>query len=95
MTTLFYNIKELFQVRENNNTILKGDEMKDFPSIKNAFLLIENDLIVDYGSMENPPTKFDESVDVSGKMILPTYIDSHTHIVYAGNREQEFVDRIF
>lgn len=94
MTTLFYNIKELFQVRENNNTILKGDEMKDFPSIKNAFLLIENDLIVDYGSMENAPTKFDESVDVSGKMILPTYIDSHTHIVYAGNREQEFVDRI-
>lgn len=94
MKTLFYNIKELFQVRENNTAILKGAEMKELPSIKNAFLLIENDRIIDYGSMENVPELFDESVDVSGKMILPTYIDSHTHIVYAGNREQEFVDRI-
>ncbi|MEG1022234.1 MAG: imidazolonepropionase, partial [Myroides sp.] len=94
MKTLFYNIKELFQVRENNQSILKGSEMKELPSIKNAFLVVENDLIADYGSMENAPTDFDESVDVSGKMIMPSYIDSHTHIVYAGNREQEFVDRI-
>src|SRR5690606_36518336 len=94
MKTLFYNIKELFQVRENNQSILKGSEMKELHSIKNAFLVIENDLIADYGSMENAPTSFDESVDVSGKMIMPSYIDSHTHIVYAGNREQEFVDRI-
>lgn len=94
MKTLFYNIKELFQVRENNTQILKGSEMKELPSIKNAFLLIEDDLITDYGTMENVPTVFDKSVDVSGKMIMPSYIDSHTHIVYAGNREQEFVDRI-
>ena len=94
MKTLFYNIKELFQVRENNTQILKGSEMKELPSIKNAFLLIEDDLITDYGTMENAPTVFDKSVDVSGKMIMPSYIDSHTHIVYAGNREQEFVDRI-
>src|SRR5690606_41766771 len=94
MKTLFYNIKELFQVRENNQSILKGSEMKELPSIKNAFLVVENDLITDYGSMENAPVDFDESVDVSGKMIIPSYIDSHTHIVYAGNREQEFVDRI-
>ncbi len=94
MKTLFYNIKELFQVRENNTSILKGSEMKELPSIKNAFLVVENDLIADYGSMENAPTDFDESVDVSDKMIMPSYIDSHTHIVYACNREQEFVDRI-
>lgn len=94
MKTLFYNIKELFQVRENNTQILKGSEMKELPSIKNAFLLVEDDLIIDYGTMENAPTVFDKSVDVSGKMIMPSYIDSHTHIVYAGNREQEFVDRI-
>lgn len=94
MKTLFYNIKELFQVRENNTQILKGSEMKELPSIKNAFLLVEDDLIIDYGTMENAPTVFDKSVDVSGKMIMPCYIDSHTHIVYAGNREQEFVDRI-
>jgi len=94
MKTLFYNIKELFQVRENHTSILKGSEMKELPSIKNAFLLIENDLIIDYGSMENAPKEYDQSIDVTGKMILPSYIDSHTHIVYAGNREQEFVDRI-
>src|SRR5690606_7412360 len=93
MKTLFYNIKELFQIRENNNAILKGSEMKELPSIKNAFLLIENDRIIDYGSMENVPETFDGSVDVSGKMIMPTYIDSHTHIVYAGNREQVIVYR--
>lgn len=94
MKTLFYNIKELIQIRENNSAILKGAEMKELPSIKNAFLLIENETILDYGSMENAPESFDEKVDVSGRMIIPSWIDSHTHIVYAGNREQEFVDRI-
>jgi len=94
MKTLFYNIKELIQVRENNNSILKGAEMKELPSIKNAFLLIENDTIIDYGSMNDAPQAVDHTVDVSGRMILPSWIDSHTHIVYAGNREQEFVDRI-
>lgn len=94
MKTLFYNIKELIQVRENNNSILKGTEMRELPSIKNAFLLIEDDVIIDYGSMENAPQSYDKAIDVSGKMISPSWVDSHTHIVYAGNREQEFVDRI-
>ena len=94
MKTLFCNIKELFQVREHNNGILKGSEMKELPSVKNAYLLIQNDRIIDYGPMANAPTDYDEQVDVSGKMIMPCYIDSHAHIVYAGNREQEFVDRI-
>lgn len=94
MTTLFKNIKELIQVREHTTEILKGNQMKELPTIKNAFLLIKDDIIIDYGSMENCPTDYDQCVDITGKMILPTWIDSHTHIVYAGNREQEFVDRI-
>jgi len=94
MKTLFYNIKELFQVRENDEAILKGDQMKELPSVKNAFLLVEDDRIAGYGPMEHVPADFDESVDLSGRMVMPCYIDSHTHIVYAGNREQEFVDRI-
>lgn len=94
MKTLFYNIKELFQVRENTTDILKGDHMKELPSIRNAFLLVEGDLIADFGPMEEAPADFDDSVDLTGKMVMPSYIDSHTHIVYAGNREQEFVDRI-
>lgn len=94
MKTLFYNIKELFQIRDENTPILKGEQMKELPSIKNAYLLIEDDTIIDFGSMNQAPDQFDESVDITGKMILPTWIDSHTHIIYAGNREQEFVDRI-
>lgn len=94
MKTLFYNIKELFQIREKNTPILKGKQMKELPTIKNAYLLIEDDTIIEFGPMDQVPNEFDESVDVTGKMILPTWIDGHTHIVYAGNREQEFVDRI-
>ncbi|OSY87802.1 imidazolonepropionase [Tenacibaculum holothuriorum] len=94
MTTLLINIKELIQVREATITKVSGADMKVLPTIKNAFLLIENDTIVDYGSMDNVPTLIENTIDCTGKMILPTWCDSHTHIVYAGNREQEFVDRI-
>ncbi|MGB0891182.1 MAG: imidazolonepropionase [Flavobacteriaceae bacterium] len=94
MTTLFINIKELIQVREANITKVSGAEMKVLPTIKNAFLVIENDTIVDYGSMDNVPSSIENTIDCTGKMILPTWCDSHTHIVFAGNREQEFVDRI-
>jgi len=69
--------------------------MAVLPSIKNAFLLIENDLISDFGTMENcPKSSVDATIDATGKVVLPTWCDSHTHIVYAGNRVQEFVDRI-
>lgn len=95
MTTLFKNIKELIQVRTEPVSFLSGKEMGYLPTIKNAFLLIENGLISDFGPMENcPRAAFDKTIDASGKMMLPTWCDSHTHIVYAGNREGEFVDRI-
>lgn len=94
MKILFTNIKELLQIREPNVLKVSGTEMAELPSIKNAFLLVENDTIIDFGTMENCPTDSDEIIDASGKIILPTWCDSHTHIVYAGNREQEFVDRI-
>ncbi|CAM1348601.1 imidazolonepropionase [Tenacibaculum crassostreae] len=94
MTTLLINIKELIQVREITTKKVSGSDMNILPTIKNAFLLIENDVIAAYGSMKNVPTSADKTIDCVGKMILPTWCDSHTHIVYAGNREQEFVDRI-
>ncbi|MBN8642066.1 MAG: imidazolonepropionase [Flavobacteriales bacterium] len=95
MITLIHNIKELLQVRETFISKVSGKEMAVLPSIKNAFLLIENDVIADFGSMENcPKINADATIDATGKMVLPTWCDSHTHIVYAGNREQEFVDRI-
>ncbi|MFN7098752.1 MAG: imidazolonepropionase [Flavobacterium sp.] len=95
MTTLFTNIKELIQIREAGITKVSGSEMAVLPTLQNAFLVIENDLIVDFGSMDDlPEINPDKTIDITGKMILPTWCDSHTHIVYAGNRIQEFVDRI-
>jgi len=95
MTTLIINIKELLQVREISIAKVSGAAMAILPSIKNAYLLIKDDLIADFGSMDNlPKTQAHQTIDATGKMILPSWCDSHTHIVYAGNREQEFVDRI-
>jgi len=95
MRTLFKNIKELIQVRDRSISFLAGSEMRELPTIKNAFLLVENGRISDFGKMDKCPTiSVDEIVDATGKMILPSWCDSHTHIVYAGNREGEFVDRI-
>ena len=95
MITLITNIKELLQVRETSISKVSGAEMAVLPTIKNAFLLLEDDLIADFGSMENlPEINADKVIDATGKIVLPTWCDSHTHIVYAGNREQEFVDRI-
>jgi len=95
MKILITNIKELLQVREQNVNKVSGSEMKILPSIKNAFLYLENDIIVDFGKMEDCKiTSFDKIIDANGKIVLPTWVDSHTHLVYAGSREQEFVDRI-
>ena len=94
MTQLFINIKELIQVRDLEFLKISGTAMKVLPTIKNAFLLVEDNTIIDYGLMQNAPNSIDNIIDCNGKMILPTWVDSHTHIVFAGNREQEFVDRI-
>ena len=95
MTQLFINIKELVQVRDISIKKVSGKEMSVLPTIKNAFLLIEDNIIIDYGLMKDlPKIDVDKTIDCSGRLILPTWCDSHTHIVYAGNREQEFVDRI-
>ena len=94
MTTLFINIKELIQVREISIKKVSGAEMNILPTIKNAFLLIEKDRIIDFGPMQSLLVSADKIIDCTDKMILPTWCDSHTHIVYAGNREQEFIDRI-
>lgn len=95
MTTLIINIKELLQVRDSSILKVSGVEMAVLPTIKNAYLVLKNGLISDFGSMEDLPNINPEKcIDADGKIVLPSWCDSHTHIVYAGNREQEFVDRI-
>jgi imidazolonepropionase len=95
MKILIINIKELLQVEKNPKLFVSGKEMKILPTIKNAFLLIENSIIKDFGEMIFlEDFKVDKTINANGKIVLPTWCDSHTHIVYAGNREQEFIDKI-
>ncbi len=95
MKLLLTNIKELLQVRETCPIKLSGKEMKKLPTIKNAWVFIHHGIIEDYGTMDKMgPHQGFKTLDCSGKTVLPAWCDSHTHIVYAGNREQEFVDRI-
>jgi len=95
MQTLIINIKQLVQVRETNVEMVSGADMNILPVLENAYLLIEDDLIADFGLMRDlPEIEVQNVIDATGKVVMPTWVDSHTHIVYAGNRVQEFVDRI-
>ncbi|MEC4051770.1 imidazolonepropionase [Myroides odoratimimus] len=96
MKTLIKNIKEILQVRNEAIEKVSGADMATLPKLDNAYLIIEHDLIADYGTMDTCPneSEMDQVIDATGKTILPTWVDSHTHLVYAGNRELEFVDRI-
>ena len=95
MDTLFTNIKELLQTRSVSEVKVMGESMRELPHIKNAFLRIRGENILDFGAMADLVIqKSDAVVDVTGKIILPSWCDSHSHVVYAGDRSQEFVDRL-
>ncbi|MFT4660158.1 MAG: imidazolonepropionase [Patiriisocius sp.] len=96
MKKLIHNIKHLVQVRQSTIGIIGGKEMKKLPILENAWLSISNGLIEEYGNMPYDETRFVdyEKVNANGGSLYPSWVDSHTHIVYAGNREGEFVDRI-
>ena len=95
MKRLIININQLIQASNELPKFVRGKSMSHVPIIENAFLLIENDKIKNFGKMsELPNVSVDETIDATGKVVLPAWCDSHTHLVYAGNRVQEFVDRI-
>lgn len=92
-TLLIKNIRQLVQV--NRTSIVKGSEMAVLPTIENAFLKIQDGNILDFGKMQELQNEeASTTIDATGKMVFPCWCDSHTHIVYAGSREGEFVDRI-
>jgi imidazolonepropionase len=93
---LLNNIKQLVQIREDQTIIVCGSDMNELPVLEQAFLVAEDGFITDFGTMKNCPDvlKFDQVIDCSGKLVLPTWCDSHTHLVFAGSREDEFRDRI-
>ena len=95
MTLLLINIKQLVQVRDISIQKVSGLEMKVLPIIENAYLQITNDKISDFGIMANcPHNNAKSTIDCKGRIVLPSWCDSHTHLVFAENRVQEFVDRI-
>ena len=97
MTTLFINIQELVNTREHT-VLLRGKDLSILPTIKNAFLLVENGLIAAYGPMAELkvilPSLPASIQDISGQLVLPAWCDSHTHLVFAKSREDEFVSKI-
>lgn len=93
----FKNIKALIGVYDSPIEILKGKDMGHLPAINDAYLCIDdNGRITDYGPMSSCPAISNdmEVEDLSGRFVIPGFVDSHTHIVYAGSREKEFVDKI-
>ncbi|HNF49954.1 MAG TPA: imidazolonepropionase, partial [Chitinophagales bacterium] len=89
------NIGFLVNVREQI-TLLRGADLAILPVLENAYLKIQDDCIVDYGLMQdiNPDEIKDELYDVKGASVLPSWCDSHTHLVFAAYRESEFIDKI-
>jgi imidazolonepropionase len=102
MKRLFVNIKKLVQTgTEIQKRALSGRDMSSLEVIGNGYLLTDGDKISCFGKMEELENRFPgagieevEIIDVKGKMILPAFCDSHTHLVYAGSREQEFIDKV-
>src|SRR4029078_7276174 len=96
MATLISNIKQLVGVREESK-LLKGKELSILPCLDNAYLIIEDGIISDFGLMKeirDPKSKIENEIDATGQFILPCWCDSHTHLVFAASREEEFVDKI-
>lgn len=97
MTTLITNIQQLVNVREEVH-LLRGKDLAVLPVIENAFILVEDGMIAEYGAMYELELKVPHLpkniVDATGQLVLPAWCDSHTHIVFAKSREEEFVDKI-
>lgn len=94
-SVLIKNIKALYGIINDASTQKKsGTEMAQLDAIDNAYLLIEDGVITDFGNMSNLPETSVQTIDANNGYVLPSFIDSHTHIVFAKSREEEFVMRI-
>ena len=95
MLTLIKNIAQLLQVESSPKEKVCGADMAHIDTISNAYLIVEDDRFLEYGSMNQlPERQFDKVVDAAGRMVMPCFCDSHTHLVYAGSREIEYIDKI-
>ena len=99
MSIIFTDIQTLYGIQQAGRAVFKGAELGNVEQLSNAWLSIHDGLISGFGKMETIAadvdfSSFNEVISVKGKSILPTWCDSHTHIVFAGSREDEFVSRI-
>lgn len=95
MKTLIKNIGQIAGIVEEGILRKEGAAMSETGTLDNAWLLIDNERIADFGPMDALPSEEGcEIIDAEGGMVLPAFCDSHTHIVFAGTREQEFLDKI-
>lgn len=101
MKTLIINIKQLVQVEDTPRLFVAGKDMAQLGIISDAYLLVEDEKIAGFGQMKDLDAEaiyaqgeMVKEIDASGRLVLPCYCDSHTHLVYAGSREIEYVDKI-
>ena len=101
MAILIKNIKELIQVENETRKWVAGKEMAGLNTIRDAYLFIDDDRIAAFGKMSDidGQVKILESqnptlIDATGKMVFPSFVDSHTHLVYPASREIEYIDKI-
>lgn len=92
--TLITNIKSLVQVEDTAREAVCGKDMAEVKTIENAYLLIEDDKIANFGTMDTLSENADLTIDAKQRFVLPSFCDSHTHLVYAGSREIEYIDKI-
>lgn len=92
--TLITNIKSLVQVEDTAREAVCGKDMAEVKTIENAYLLIEDNKIADFGTMDTLSENADLTIDAKQRFVLPSFCDSHTHLVYAGSREIEYIDKI-
>lgn len=90
MNLRLINIKQLGGVHPLNTKALRGKALDLFPFIENAFLTLRNGKIAEFGPMSDCPQDETPTQDLTGRCVLPAFVDSHSHLVYAGTREQEF-----
>ena len=93
---LLTHIKSLEGIDESGALLKRGKDMQNWQTLSDAWLLVQNETIIDYGPMSNLPQVADHTniINCSGRLVMPAFIDSHTHIVFAASREEEFVMRI-
>ncbi|MBK8628010.1 MAG: imidazolonepropionase [Saprospiraceae bacterium] len=88
------NIHTIYGLQTQPQSLKKGAAMSVVDTMQNAYILIEDDIVKDIGSMQSVPDRADHILDAKGGSLLPSWCDSHTHIVYAHGREGEYVDRL-